>query len=45
VQVALRGGGCSKPGDIKGQAGWGSEQPDLDVSVSVYCRGVERDDL
>jgi len=25
---------------MEGQAGWGSEQPDLAVGVSVYCRGV-----
>ena len=27
-QVAQRGGRCPVPGNIQGQAGWGSEQPD-----------------
>mgnify|MGYP001852984719 CR=1 FL=1 len=36
AQVAHRGGGCSIPADIQGQAGWGSEQPDLAVGVSVH---------
>ena len=26
-------GGCLLPGSIQGQAGWGSEQPDLAVGV------------
>ena len=38
--VAWRGGGCSVPGDLQGQAGRGSEQPDVDVGVPVHCRGV-----
>ena len=28
------------PGDIQGQAGRGSEQPDLAVGVPVHCRGI-----
>lgn len=32
-QVAQRGGRCSIPGDIQGQAGPGSEQPNLAVCV------------
>jgi len=39
-QVAQRGGGCPTPGDIQGQAGWGSEQLDLAVGVPVHCREV-----
>jgi len=27
-QVAQRGGRCPIPGNIQGQVGWGSEQPD-----------------
>ena len=36
---------CPIPGDIKGQVGRGSEQPDLAVGVPVYCRGVGLGDL
>ena len=43
--VAQRCGGCPIPRDIQGQAGWGSEHPDLAVGVPVHCRGVELDDL
>ena len=44
-QVAQGGGGCLVPGDIKGQAGWGSEQHDGAVGVPVHYRGVGPDDL
>ena len=44
-QVAQRGGGCPIPGDTRGQAGQGSEQPELAVDVPVHCRGVELDDF
>jgi len=37
--AAQRGGGCPIPGDIQGQAGWSSEQPDVAVDVPVHCRG------
>ena len=36
-QVAQRGGRCPVSGDILGQAGWGSEQPDLAVGIPVHC--------
>ena len=39
------GGGYPIPEDIQSQAGWGSEQPDIDVDVSVHCKGVGLDDL
>ena len=39
-QVAWRGGGCPIPGSIQGQAGCGSEQPDLAVGVPVHYKGV-----
>ena len=39
-QVARTGGGCSVLEDIQGQAGQGSEQPNL----AVHCRGVGLDD-
>ena len=35
-QVAQRGGGCPAPGDIQGQAGWGSKQPDGTIGVPVH---------
>nr|XP_021140793.1 small G protein signaling modulator 1 isoform X4 [Columba livia] len=37
--VAQRGGGCPIPGDIPGQAGRGSEQPEL-VKMSLLMAGV-----
>jgi len=30
--------GQARPGQV--QSGWGSEQPDQAVGVSVHCRGV-----
>lgn len=36
-QVVQGGSGCSVLGDIQGQVGWGSEQPNLAVGVPVYC--------
>jgi len=44
-QIAQRGGGCPLLGDIQGQTGQGSEQPDLAVDVPVHCRGVGLDGL
>ncbi|KAK4822058.1 hypothetical protein QYF61_008867, partial [Mycteria americana] len=38
AQVAQRGGRCPIPGNIQGQVGWGSEQPDLVEDVPAYCR-------
>ena len=38
-------GGCPVLGDIQGQAGLGSKQPDLTVDVPVHCRRVGLDDL
>ena len=38
--VAQRGGGNPIPEDTQGQAGPGSEQPDLAVGVPVHCRGA-----
>jgi len=32
-------------GNIQGQVGWGSEQPDLIQDVPAHCRGVGLDDL
>jgi len=37
--------GVSIPGDIQDQAGWGSEQPDLAVGISVHFRVVRLGDL
>jgi len=33
------------PGNIKGQVGWGSKQPDPIEDASAYCSGVGLDDL
>ena len=43
-QIIQRGGGCPIPGDIQGQAGPGSEQPDLAVDIPGHCWGVGLDD-
>ena len=45
AQVAQRGGGCPIPSDTQGQAGWGSEQPDVAVNVPVHGRGVGLDNF
>ena len=29
------------PGNIPGQVGWGSEQPDLVEDVPAHCRGLD----
>ena len=39
AQVAQRGGRCPISGDLQGQVGQGSEQPDLVEDVPAYCRG------
>jgi len=36
--VAQRGGRCSIPGNIQGQAGWGFEQPGLVEDVPAHCQ-------
>ena len=43
-QVAQSCGGFPILGDIQGQTGLGSEQPDLTVDVPIHCRGVRLDD-
>ena len=45
AQVAQRGGRCPIPGNVQGQVGWGSEQPDPVEDVPAHCRGVGPDDL
>ena len=45
MALVQRGGGCPIPRDIQGQAGQGSEQPDLAVRVPVHCKGVGLEDL
>jgi len=42
---AQRGGGCCVLGDIQGQAGWVSEQPDLAAGVPVHGRVVGPEEL
>ena len=44
-QVAQWGCGRPLPGSIRGQAGWGSEQPGLEGAVPAYSRGLELDDF
>jgi len=44
-QVAQRDGRCRIAGNIQGQVGWGSEQPDLVGDVPGLCRGLGLDDL
>jgi len=44
-QWKQRSGGSPILGDIKAQAGWGSEHSDLAVGIPVHCRGVGPDDL
>jgi len=39
--VAPIGGGCPIPGNIPGQAGRGSEQPDRAEDVPAQCRGLD----
>ncbi|PKU34471.1 pol- hypothetical protein [Limosa lapponica baueri] len=41
AQVNQRGGRCPIPGNIQGQVGWGSEQPDLVEDVPAHCRGLD----
>ena len=38
TQVAQRGGRCPVPGNVPGQAGRGSEQPDRVGDVPAHCR-------
>jgi len=45
AQVSQIGDGCPIPGNIQGQVGQDSEQPDLVVDVPAHCRGVGLDDL
>jgi len=44
-RVAKRGSGCPIPGNMKGQVGRGSEQPDLVKDVPAHCMGVGLDGL
>ena len=42
AQVVQRGSGCPIPGDTQGQAGQGSEQPDVAVGVPVHCKELDQ---
>jgi len=44
-RIAWRGSGGPVPGNIQGQVGWGSEQPDLVGDVPAHCRGAGLADL
>jgi len=37
---AQRGGRCLIPGNIQGQVGWGSDQPDLVEDVPAHSRRI-----
>lgn len=37
--------GCTISGNIQGQVGWGSEQPNIVKEVPAYCREVGLDHL
>ena len=37
-RLPREGGRCPIPGNIQGQVGWGSEQPDLVEDVPAHCR-------
>ena len=41
-EVAQRGGRCPIPGNIPGQVGRGSEQPDLVEDVPARGRGLDK---
>lgn len=43
-QVSQRRDGCFIPGNIQGQSGWGSEQPDQVKDVPAHYRGAGLDD-
>jgi len=45
AQVAQRSCGCSLPGSVQGQAGWGFEQLGPVEGVPAHGRGLELDDL
>jgi len=44
-EIAQRGSGGPIPGNIQGQVGRSSEQPDLVEGVRAYCGAVGLDDL
>ena len=44
-EVSQRGARWPIPGNVQGQVGRGSEQPDLVEDVPAYCRGGGLDDL
>ena len=43
IKVAQRGGERPVHGDIQGQTGPGSEQPDGAVDVPLHCKGIGQD--
>lgn len=44
-QAAQRSRGCSIPGEVQGQAGWGPEKPELVSGNSAHGREIDLDDL
>jgi len=44
-RAAQRGSGGPVPGNIQGQVGRGSEQPDPVKDVPAHCSGLGLDDL
>lgn len=43
--IAQGGGKCCIPGNIQGQVGQASEQPNLVEGAPAHCRGIGLDDL
>ena len=41
AQEAQRSCGCSTPGGVQGQVGWGPGQSELAESVSAYIKRLE----
>lgn len=40
-QIIQRHGGCLLPGNIQGQTGEGSEQPDPDEDIPAHCKALD----
>lgn len=43
--IVQGGGACPISGNLSGQVGWHSEQPDLVKDIPVHSRGVELDNV
>jgi len=45
LEVAQTSCGCSLPGSVQGQVGWGFEEPGLVEGVPAYGRGLGMGDI